>query len=128
MVKAAKGRKQRAAKRPAPAKASKPARQQRQSGAIEGPHSQAVVIDVHAHVLVPDVVKRTYDQSQYSRAVAGPGGVPEPLFKRMTEVPLRLKEMDATGVDIQVISPSIMQQCTYGMEAGRRHRHGSSRQ
>ena len=67
---------------------------------------------MHAHVLVPEVVKRTYDQSQYSRAVAGPGGVPEPLYKRMTEIELRLKEMDATGVDIQVISPSIMQQCT----------------
>jgi aminocarboxymuconate-semialdehyde decarboxylase len=62
------------------------------------------------------VLERTYQQSQYSRAVGGPGGVPEPLLKRMTEVPLRLKEMDATGVDIQVISPSIMQQCTYGME------------
>jgi aminocarboxymuconate-semialdehyde decarboxylase len=81
-----------------------------------GPTPKPVVIDVHAHVLVPEVVKATYDQSQYSRAVAGPGGVPEPLYKRMTETPLRLKEMDATGVDIQVISPSIMQQCTYGME------------
>ena len=116
MVKAAKGRKQRAAKRPAPAKASKPARPKAKAARSRGPTSKPTVIDVHAHVLVPDVVKRTYDQSQYSRAVAGPGGVPEPLYKRMTEVPLRLKEMDATGVDIQVISPSIMQQCTYGME------------
>jgi predicted TIM-barrel fold metal-dependent hydrolase len=117
MVKAAKkGRKQRAAKRPAPAKASKVARPRAKAARPRGPTPKPTVIDVHAHVLVPDVVKRTYDQSQYSRAVAGPGGVPEPLYKRMTEVPLRLKEMDATGVDIQVISPSIMQQCTYGME------------
>ena len=42
--------------------------------------------------------------------------MPEPLFKRMTEMQLRLDEMDATGVDIQIISPSIMQQCTYGVE------------
>src|SRR6188472_2171551 len=99
MVKSAKRRKQHAAKRPAPAKARKAARS-------KGPAPKPVVIDVHAHVLVPEVVKRTYDQSQYSRAVAGPGGVPESLYKRMTEIELRLKEMDATGVDIQVISPS----------------------
>ena len=86
------------------------------SARSRGPAPRPVVIDVHAHVLVPEVMKRTYQQSQYSRAVAGPGGVPEPLLKRMTELPLRLAEMDATGVDIQVISPSIMQQCTYGVE------------
>jgi aminocarboxymuconate-semialdehyde decarboxylase len=74
-----------------------------------------IVIDVHAHVLVPEVMKRTFEHSQYARGVAG-GGVPEPLFKRMTELPLRLKEMNATGVDMQVISPSIMQQCSYGFE------------
>jgi aminocarboxymuconate-semialdehyde decarboxylase len=73
---------------------------------------------VHAHILVPDVMKVTYEQSQYAQTVAGKssGGMPEPLLKRMTETPLRLEQMDATGVDIQVISPSIMQQCTYGLE------------
>src|SRR6476646_6731717 len=117
MVKSAKRRKLRAAKRLAPAKASKPPRKQAKAARSKGPTPKPVVIDVHAHVLVPEVVKRTYVQSQYSRAVAGPGGVPEPLYKRMTELELRLKEMDATGVDIQVISPSIMQQCTCGMAA-----------
>ena len=96
--------------------ARKPARHLATRKNARGPAAKPVVIDVHAHVLVPEVVKRTYEQSQYSRAVAGPDGVPEPLFKRMTEMPLRLTEMDATGVDIQVISPSIMQQCTYQME------------
>ena len=120
MVTAAKRRKQaaRTSKRPARARSSKPARGTAKSAQSKGPTPKPTVIDVHAHVLVPDVLKRTYEQSQYSRAVAGPGGVPEPLLKRMTELPLRLKEMDATGVDIQVISPSIMQQCTYGMEPG----------
>jgi aminocarboxymuconate-semialdehyde decarboxylase len=81
-----------------------------------GPTSKPIVIDVHAHLLVPEAMKRTYGHSQYTRAVAGGDGVPQPLFKRMTEVPLRLREMDATGVDLQVISPSIMQQCTYALD------------
>jgi len=93
-----------------PARATKLARSR-------GPSSKPIVIDVHAHVLVPEVMKRTFEHSQYARAVAGGNGVPEPLFQRMTELPLRLREMDATGVDIQIISPSIMQQCTYAFEA-----------
>jgi aminocarboxymuconate-semialdehyde decarboxylase len=67
-------------------------------------------------VLVPEVMKLTYEHSQYARQMAAAGGMPEPILKRMTELPLRLKEMDATGVDIQIISPSIMQQCTYSVE------------
>jgi|SRR5262245_4254725 len=92
----------------------KPAR--RAAKRARGPTPKPIVIDVHAHVLVPEAMKRTYGHSQYARAVAGADGVPEPLFKRMTEVPLRLREMDATGVDLQVISPSIMQQCTYALD------------
>jgi aminocarboxymuconate-semialdehyde decarboxylase len=118
MVKSAKKQKQpvRASKRPAGAKARKPARRAAKLARARGPTPKPVVIDVHAHVLVPEVVKLTYAHSQYSKAVAGPEGMPEPLFKRMTEMKPRLAEMDATGVDIQIISPSIMQQCTYGVE------------
>ena len=93
----------------------KPGRSAAKGAKPRGPTPKPIVIDVHAHVLVPEVVKRTFEHSQYARGVAG-GGVPEPLFKRMTEVPLRLKEMDATGVDMQVVSPSIMQQCSYAFE------------
>jgi aminocarboxymuconate-semialdehyde decarboxylase len=108
-------RPRRAAERSARSKSTKSTRATAKPKS-RGPTPRPTVIDVHAHVLVPEVMKLTYEHSQYARAVAGPGGVPEPLFKRMTDVPLRLQEMDATGVDIQVISPSIMQQCTYEME------------
>jgi len=116
MVKSAKKQKQRPSKRPAPSKSRKPARKATKSATSRGPAPKPVVIDVHAHVLVPEVMKLTYEHSQYARAMAAAGGMPEPILKRMTELPLRLKEMDATGVDIQIISPSIMQQCTYSVE------------
>jgi aminocarboxymuconate-semialdehyde decarboxylase len=116
MVKSAKKPKQRPSKRPASSKSRKPARKAAKSAKSRGPAPKPVVIDVHAHVLVPEVIKLTYQHTQYARAMAAAGGMPEPILKRMTEVPLRLKEMDATGVDIQIISPSIMQQCTYGVE------------
>jgi len=116
MVKSAKKQKQRPSKRPAPSSSRKPARKAAKSATSRGTAPKPVVIDVHAHVLVPEVMKLTYDHSQYARAMAAAGGMPEPILKRMTELPLRLKEMDATGVDIQIISPSIMQQCTYSVE------------
>ena len=102
--------------RAAGAKDRQPARKAAKSAKSKGPTPKPVVIDVHAHVLVPEVVKLTYAHSQYAKTVAGPAGMPEPLFKRMTDARLRLTEMDATGVDIQIISPSIMQQCTYGVD------------
>ena len=100
MVKSAKKSKQRPSKRPAPSKSRKSASRSAKS---RGPTPKPVVIDVHAHVLVPEVMKATYDRSQYSRAMAASGGMPEPIFKRMTELPLRLNEMNATGVDNQHI-------------------------
>jgi len=116
MPTAVKRRKQ--AARPSRRRARSNSHKARRSAAkvSRGRAPKPIVIDVHAHLLVPEVVKRTFERSQYARGVAVDGGVPEPLFKRMTELPLRVNEMDATGVDMQVVSPSIMQQCTYAFE------------
>jgi aminocarboxymuconate-semialdehyde decarboxylase len=60
-----------------------------------------------------------YEHSLFAQAVAGAGAggkpqpVPEPLLQRMSDHALRFADMDAMGVDIQVISPSILQTCTY---------------
>ena len=123
MSKVAKKKPARAPKRSArstrKASARKPATSSRAS---RGPSPKPVVIDCHAHILVPEVVDFTYEHSMYAQGVAGKGQggraamVPEPQFKRMTENALRLADMDATGVDIQIISPSILQQCTYFAE------------
>jgi aminocarboxymuconate-semialdehyde decarboxylase len=77
---------------------------------------------VHAHIVVPEVMAFAYEHSLFAQAVAsaGAGGkpqpVPEPLLQRMSDHSLRFTDMDAMGVDIQVISPSILQTCTYFAE------------
>jgi aminocarboxymuconate-semialdehyde decarboxylase len=78
-----------------------------------------VVIDFHAHIAVTQVLEKTFSHSQFARAIAKskPGskriGIPKPSLDRMSDMNIRFKEMDQMGIDIQVISPSILQQCTY---------------
>jgi len=116
MAKAAK-KKKTPAKKPA-RKAAKPAKRAakaKKSAPAKGPSPKPVVIDVHAHILEPEVLAFTFKQSMFAQALSS-GGVPQPLLQRMTDMALRITEMDVMGVDIQVISPSILQQCTYFAE------------
>ena len=68
---------------------------------------------------MPEVLDFTYEHSMFAQAVMGldRGGranaIPEEFLTPMTDLPVRLKAMDDMGVDIQVVSPSILQQCTY---------------
>jgi len=107
------------ATRSAPKKSARVKKTKSSRGAArrKGPSPKPVVIDFHAHIVVPEVLDFAYKDSLFAQAVAGPGAALAEEFRtRMTDNALRLKEMDAMGVDIQVISPSILQQCTYFAE------------
>lgn len=81
--------------------------------------NRSIVIDMHGHMVMPDILATTYEHSLYAKSVSkiGPDGKPEPVpegpMRQMTDMSLRLKQMDDKGIDIQVISPSILHQCTY---------------
>ena len=79
-----------------------------------------VVIDFHAHSMTQEVFDATYDLSVLGQIRAQAGGavrpLPEKLLQRMINLDLRLADMDAMGVDIQVVSPNILHQCTYAVD------------
>ena len=82
-----------------------------------GPGKKPVVIDFHAHSMTQEVFDATYNKSILGQLRAQSGGAvrafPEAQVQRMTNLDLRLQEMDRMGVDIQVVSPNILHQCTY---------------
>src|SRR5919197_6469140 len=86
MAKATKRRKRPARRSSGRSRYAKPARGAPKLARSRGPSPKPIVVDVHAHVLVPEVMKRTFEHSQYARAVAGGKGLPQPLFPRLTQV------------------------------------------
>lgn len=79
-----------------------------------------VVIDFHAHSMQQEVFDATYKLSVLGQLRAQAAGAvrpfPDAQVERMTKLDLRLAEMDDMGVDIQVVSPNILHQCTYSLD------------
>src|SRR6266436_7475519 len=93
-----------------------------QSTPPRGARAKPTVVDFHAHFMTPEVFEATYKLSVIGRLRAQADGkavrpFPQAQIARMTDLDLRLAAMDEMGVDIQVISPNILHQCTYGLEA-----------
>lgn len=84
------------------------------------------VIDVHAHVVVPEVYERTSPWSVFAQSINDTGlnedarkamkSRSDSVIARMADAEERVKAMDAMGVDIQVLSASLVHQCTYEAE------------
>jgi len=122
MAKSAEERTKASAQRATRSAPTKAVRSKVKSARRKGIAAKPVVIDIHAHIVVPEVLDFAYEHSLFAQAVAGPAQAGRPAAlgeefrSRMSDMTLRLRDMDAMGVDIQVISPSILQQCTYFAE------------
>jgi aminocarboxymuconate-semialdehyde decarboxylase len=79
------------------------------------------VIDIHAHVAIPELLEVTRGHQVNSSI---PPGTPEKLLalskkwaaknlRKMNDFAERLRDMDKTGVDIQVLTSTILRTCTY---------------
>ena len=84
------------------------------------------VIDFHAHLMLPEMYAITGPHSMFVKSNTDPAmsedarkGVREReavLVARMSDVTERIARMDAMGVDMQVLSSSLVQQLTYWAE------------
>jgi aminocarboxymuconate-semialdehyde decarboxylase len=91
------------------------------------PHQSAqTVIDVHAHLMVPEVYAATSAQSLFVKSFAD-ATMSEAakqnaaqrtayVLRSMSDVNERIAKMDAMGVDMQVLSSSLVHQCSYWAE------------
>src|SRR6266850_3426055 len=86
----------------------------------------AIAIDIHAHIMLPELYAVTVGHSAFGKSITDPSMSAEAQKKakersdfvcaRMADVTERIGEMDRMGVDIQVLSASLVHQCTYWAE------------
>jgi aminocarboxymuconate-semialdehyde decarboxylase len=80
------------------------------------------VIDFHAHVVDPGLYERTVNHNVISGFGATPMTRPEKdsprwnIFSRMTDPALQISDMDRRGIDVNVISTSLVSQGTWWAE------------
>src|SRR5262249_22639998 len=82
--------------------------------------TRARAIDVHAHVIVPEVYAVAAEHNIFSELPTDPGVTverraktkarPGPVRGRMSDPTARLAKRDAMGVDVQVLSASLVHQ------------------
>ena len=84
---------------------------------------KSVAIDIHAHMMLPEVYAVTVGHSAFGKSTNDPTLGPEARKKakvrsdfvcaKMADTSERIGEMDKMGVDIQVLTASLVHQCTY---------------
>jgi aminocarboxymuconate-semialdehyde decarboxylase len=97
-----------------------------QTNVGEKPRRWPCAIDMHAHLMIPEMYRIAGPHSMFVKSNTDPNMSDAAkkvvrerdafIEQRMSDVTERLARMDAMGVDIQVLSSSLVQQCTYWAE------------